>query len=279
MKPNFMIIGAARSGTTSLHKYLEAHPDIFMSDIKEINFFSSNEIYKKGVKWYLRHFRGATERLVGEASTSYTLAPSRDDVPARIHELLGPIKLIYILRDPIDRLLSHYFHYVQRGQMRQSLDDLFTTKTHSIFKQGCYAYQLSRYLAVFPRENIHILTVNQLKNEPEQTVSDLYQFLGVSNDVSNINVRKSHNANVAVTDKSSFGKKVLAFYHRQVEPRSFPYPVKKLFLKFAELGSTEAVVPELSHKQLDELLEYYGSDVKTLRDRFGVDVTEWRKYD
>ncbi|MEA3469299.1 MAG: sulfotransferase, partial [Thermodesulfobacteriota bacterium] len=115
MKPNFFLIGAARSGTTSLHKYLEAHPEIFMSEVKEINYFSNNRYWEKGINWYESHFKTATEKIRGEASTSYTNYPLIKDVPKRLFHYLPDAKFIYILRDPIDRFLSHYLHRIRRG--------------------------------------------------------------------------------------------------------------------------------------------------------------------
>ena len=85
MRPNFILIGAARSGTTSLHKYLESHPEIFMSEIKEINFFSNERYWKKGINWYEAHFNKAKGKAIGEASTSYTNYPLIKDVPKISH--------------------------------------------------------------------------------------------------------------------------------------------------------------------------------------------------
>src|ERR1700680_4934439 len=105
--PNFLIIGAAKAGTTSLYNYLSVHPEIFMSKRKELSFFDPQRRWHLGVEWYKSNF-DASYPVNGEASPRYTRYPRTTGVPERIQQTLGTPKLIYILRDPINRLLAQY---------------------------------------------------------------------------------------------------------------------------------------------------------------------------
>ncbi len=278
MKPNFMIIGAARSGTTSLHKYLESHPDIFMSAIKEINYFSNPGISVNGDDWYFRHFNKANQKMIGEASTSYTVAHHRTDVPEKIYNTLGDIKLIYLLRDPIDRLISHYVHHVHRGEVHLDFEDIVKEMKDPMLAQGLYDYQIREYERFFSVDNIFLLTIEQLKNEPELTVRKLYDFLGVDSQFIDDSVHRTHNSSMKSTKKSKFGLKVLAFYHRFIEQRNIPYPFKKAVIKLAELGATELISPKLNVELEAQLMSYYADDVKKLAERYSIDVSKWRAY-
>lgn len=106
MLPNFLIVGAARAGTTSLYYYLKQHPDVFMSPKKEIDFFDVDKNFEKGLDWYERYFEGYTgQKAIGEASPLYMYL---EKVPKRIAKVIPDVKLIFILRNPVDRAYSHY---------------------------------------------------------------------------------------------------------------------------------------------------------------------------
>ncbi len=279
MKPTFIVIGAARSGTTSLHKYLEAHPEISMSEIKEINYFSNQRFWKNGHEWYFNHFKKSNTKVIGEASTSYSAAPLINHVPQRIYDCLGDIKLIYLLRDPIERLLSHYMHYVQRGERETTIDELINNgKEHDILTQGKYSYQIEEYLKYFPRSSIHLITIDDLKNRAEPTVSSIYKFLGVDDTFLNTDINTHHNKNSKVTKKTALGKVILNMYHKHIEQRPFPYTFKKQFLNAAEIGAIEIFKPQLSNHTLKALTKYYSEDVAQLKENYNIDISNWRNY-
>jgi len=276
LKPNFLVIGAARSGTTSLFKYLESHPDIFMSEIKEINFFSNDKYWRKGFVWYEKHFSSAQETAIGEASTSYTRFPANPGVPKRIHAYNPDIKLIYLLRDPIERFKSHYLQRVAAGHETRMFDDILANhpKDPTLW-QGCYAYQLDQYLQYFAREQIHLFTMDELKFEPESTVRGIYRFLGVDENFKDVDLTTQHNANKVVTRKGPLGRSILKFYHQNIEQKTYPYKIKKLFTGLAELDSKPANKPQPTSKQWDYLADFYRPDVDRIKREFGVDTSRW----
>lgn len=179
MLPNLLIIGAQKAGTTSLHRYLDAHPDVFMSPIKEVDFFSDPERTAAGVSWYERHFDGVTnERIVGEASPSYTMYPQAQGVPERIAAVLPDVKLIYVVRDPIERMRSQYAHFRLADYEERSIVDALLHDTRYL-DWSRYAMQLDRYLAHFLPERILVLRSEELRDDRPAALRRAFAFLGV----------------------------------------------------------------------------------------------------
>ena len=113
MKPNLIIIGAQKCGSSSLHRYLDHHSDISMSKTKELVFFVESLNWKNGIKWYESQFEG-TGKIQSESSPSYTMYPTFAGTPKLMHSLIPDAKLICIVRDPINRIVSHYLHQSYR---------------------------------------------------------------------------------------------------------------------------------------------------------------------
>jgi hypothetical protein len=112
--PDFLIIGSAKSGTTTLYECLQRHPNIFLPALKEPQFFSKNSVFEQGAAWYKALFAQAEDsQICGEASTTYTRWPHTPDVPRRIMNLLPNPKFIYLMRNPVERAYSHYCHHMR----------------------------------------------------------------------------------------------------------------------------------------------------------------------
>lgn len=196
--PNFIVIGAAKAGTTALYWYLREHPDVFMTPLKETNFFAygrdangellygNPELHKFPVTSeadYLAQFAGVTsERAVGEASPIYLECPQ---AAARINSLLPAARIICGLREPVDRAYSDYLMYLRhRGQAFSQQRDLdpgaswLQVDSHWM-QLGFYHKQLTRYFELFPRNNIHIFLYDDLKASEQVTVRGIYEFLCV----------------------------------------------------------------------------------------------------
>lgn len=115
MLPDIIIIGAMKGGTTSLYHYLASHPDVVASRDKETDFFRSRKHFSKGIEWYRQQFRGAGTHAL-EASPNYTKRHKFRGVPRRMHSVLPEAKLVYVLRDPVERIISHYMHNRHHGR-------------------------------------------------------------------------------------------------------------------------------------------------------------------
>lgn len=177
--PNFIGIGAERSGTTWVYRVLREHPEIFVPYIKEVRYFDLN--FDEDLAWYETWFDAENEKVIGEISPQYLHDPH---VPARMGNALPNAKLIVVLRDPIDRAYSEYWRH-----MHKQIENLSSVSPYDFaakleedpvyVQKGLYAEQLGRFLEIFPRKNFHIILYDDIVCAPHEVVRDLYAFLGV----------------------------------------------------------------------------------------------------
>jgi hypothetical protein len=177
--PDFLVIGAMKAGTTSLYHYLREHPQVFMPSTKEIMFFDDRHEWHRGVDWYRGRFADAGDALaVGEASTSYTKYPAADGVPERVASVLGSPRLIYVVRDPVERIRSHYLYNLTRGTEWRPIEEA-VAREPAYLDVSRYAMQLERYLAFFRLEDILVFDAIELRTNRETTLRRVFEYLGV----------------------------------------------------------------------------------------------------
>jgi Sulfotransferase family len=190
-RPNLFIIGAMKAGTTSLHECLSQHPDVFMTSFKEPQYFAPHRkrhhgqwgqggnLPEPGADWYLRLFEKAGEaRYAGESSTGYTKDPWVTGCADRIHEFNPEAKLIYIMRDPAGRTISHYWYRVMgREESRTPLEAIKQDEVYTAFSD-C-ARQLRPYIERFGRSAVHVLTLEELAAQPAHTLDRLCEWLAI----------------------------------------------------------------------------------------------------
>jgi hypothetical protein len=182
-RPDFLVIGAMKAATTSVYHYLAGHPDVFMAGVKELDFFVATGNWDRGIGWYEKQFEAAGDAVVaGEASTAYTKHPVVPGVPERIATLLPDCRLIYVLRDPVDRIRSHYQHRVAIGTERAPIEEAVLSDPVYL---ACsrYASQMERYLEWFPRDQLLLLTSERLRADRLATMREMFGFLGVDEQV------------------------------------------------------------------------------------------------
>lgn len=176
--PSFLIIGAVKCGTTSLHAWLSAHPEVFMHPWKEMRFFT--EHWQRGPDWYRAQFAGAgSGQAAGEASNAYTRHPHYPDAARRIASLMPEARLVYLVRDPMRRLESHYRHRLATGWEWREFDRA-VREDPAYIESGLYGAQLQRYLDYFDRSQILVLRAEKLFAEPAPHLERLADFLGVA---------------------------------------------------------------------------------------------------
>jgi hypothetical protein len=188
--PNLLIIGAMKCGTTSLHHYLDLHPDISMSDPKEVRFFDHPD-WEERIDWYRDHF-DPDAAVRGEASVYYSAYPWIPDVPRRIHSLVPDARLIYMVGDPIKRLSAQWAEWCEieadrstemlgkwaRKPFPEVLSD-FDDPGHPVVCPSRYATQLEQYLALFPSEQVLVVDQDDLRHDRLPTLARIFRFLEV----------------------------------------------------------------------------------------------------
>jgi Sulfotransferase family len=189
--PDFLCIGAMRAGTTSLWKAFQAHPDLYLPETKELHFFDDRDgTFGLGIGWYARHFAGAPAgALAGEVSPSYLYLPGTAE---RIRSALPDVRLVAILRDPVARAWSHYWFNVRNGRERLSFEDAIDqeperTSTgplwdawYSYLARGRYVDQLRRYEAVFTREQICVVFLEELRSDAAPVLDSVFEHVGAA---------------------------------------------------------------------------------------------------
>lgn len=175
--PDFLIIGAMKCGTSTLQAQLALQPGVFMSTPKEPNYFSNDEIYRHGTDWYEALFATAEPGdIKGEASTHYTKLPTYPETLARMTPLLTKPRLIYMIRNPLERAVSHYIHEWSLSRMKG--DPVAAFDSHpELVSYGCYGMQIAPFVKAYGLECIHLTSLEQLKADPEGEFARIAKFL------------------------------------------------------------------------------------------------------
>ena len=287
MLPNFIIVGAPKAGTTSLYHYLSDHPQVFMSTPKEVDFFSCEEIESqrlyfndfkvKSLSEYEKLFDSVTnEKAIGEGSVSYLFYP---DTPLKIKECLPEVKIIIMLRVPLSRGFSHYLMDHRLGLVDISYDAIVSQdseheKQHLYYQQyvelGLYYKQVKRYFDVFGRQSVKIYLQEDLQNNPDKVIRDLYGFLDIDHSY-NPDLSRKHN--VFSMPKNKLIHKLYAVHTiRRLSSKLFPERLKKTIKNLLfERGRK----PVLSTEIRDCLIDIYSEDVQMLEKLIGRDLSSW----
>jgi hypothetical protein len=269
--PNFLVIGAMKAGTTTLHAWLAQHPDIGMSTIKETNYFVSGR-NDHDPAWYARHFDGRAP-FRAESSTSYTKFPQRPGVPERIHTLIPDAKLVYVLRDPIERTVSHYLHAVQRGRERRSLVDALAVLDDNLYVDPSrYHLQLEQYWPLYPPSRILVMTAEELHRAPLAALERVTTFLGArpfgfdTERLENVSDRRGQDTAVGRLIESYRAKRI-----GRLLPRTAVRLAKRVNVRL----SRRIDRPVLDAGSRARLRDHLAGDVSRLREATGQSFEEW----
>lgn len=179
MLPNFIVIGAAKAGSTSLWQYLRGHPQIFMAEEKEPEFFIESGNWSRGRRWYESQFDRAGDAIaVGEASVRYTTHPFRPGAAERMASTIPDAKLIYLVGEPVARMVSQWKHNVEKFAEGNPLAVALHEPRYLL--PSSYAYQAERFLEHFPPERLLIVQSGRLRHDRGATLDRIFRFLGVA---------------------------------------------------------------------------------------------------
>lgn len=294
--PTFLIIGAAKSGTTSLYRYLMQHPQVFMSDPKEPRFFAydgglpdfggpgDRHAHRYTVTtWdaYTALFADATAPAIGEASPIYLYSA---EAPARIHHHLPDVHLIAVLRNPVDRAYSHYMH--MRKDAREPLRDFrqaLAAEPQRIAdgwewswhyaSLGFYHRQVQRYLQLFDRSQLSIYLFEDLKQRPIETVQSIFEAIGVDAGFEP-DVSQRYNP-TGVPKNERLQRLIQTPDHplRRLSRWVLPEPVRDRWLNLVKRRNLDK--PPLAPDLRAELADVYAEDIRRLQDLLDRDLTAW----
>ncbi|HEX4267616.1 MAG TPA: sulfotransferase [Steroidobacteraceae bacterium] len=281
-RPNLFIIGAMKSGTTSLHEYLDTHPQIAMSQEKEPGYFVEELGLHKGEEWYLSRWeRHGEYRYYGESSTHYTKLPVFQGVPERLFRFNPEARLIYIMRNPFDRVISHYWHALRDqyhgGELRPLLNAVKEDPGYLAFSD--YATQLEPYFERFGREAILTLTFEALIEDPQGEVDRIYRWLGLPSQPIGEKSGKVHNEKpndvTAVAGAGILNRIQYSDTWDRISPH-VPAWMKNLAKKQAYRPVAEQEVQKDIPRLREAIAELQRRQIDSLTRLLGRDFPEWR---
>lgn len=258
--PSFVIIGAMKSATSTLYEQLGRQAGIFLPALKEPNFFSNDEEYSKGIDWYCNLFNAASAQdILGEASTHYTKLPTYPQTVARMQSWLDKPRLIYVMRDPIDRLISQYIHEWSQGEIHCTLDKALESRPELV-SYSCYAKQLAPFFAAFGKSAVLPVFFERLIVDPSGELERVSRFIGYNGavrwheDVSRRNVSSERIRKFPLYDLLVDNPWATRFRQLLV-PRSVRAKIRKLASMGDRLVLSKSALAKLEHGLDEDLAE------------------------
>ena len=296
--PNLIVPGVAKSGTSSLHLYLNQHPDLYMSEVKEPGYFFRDTLYQQQEEWYLSLFKGgAGLPYRGESSTYYFNYASAIERMKR--DLPNP-KFIILLRHPVERIISHYFWLWGKGLEYRSLRKAIASEVNEKYRPtrhirlhhkdylhfSLYSSWVKRYWETFGKEHVLVITNERLRDYPLETMNQCFSFLGVSK----LPEIKQVVHNVSVLKKvPAWDRRMLHFLFQEDESCAWvryrnvliPLKLKQLYWKFhVKINENKTLdkKPSVSNEDYLWLVSLMKDDVKQLKDLLNDDLLEWKEF-
>jgi hypothetical protein len=270
--PNLIVIGAQKCGTSALHYYLGLHPEISMSRTKELNFFIKQRNWARGVDWYRQQFDpGAVVR--GETSPNYTAYPQFGGVARRMYSLVPDAKLIYIVRDPLERIAAHWVHNYARGRIDCPLGDRELRNRRGYIARTRYHWQLMKFLRRYPLEQILILDQADLRHRREESLRQVFEFAEVDPGFTHPRFRREQHKTERKVRATRLGKRLSDHRVRARHPL-LPDQAWALVSEHWPLGR-RIDSPNVAEVLPDKVLRKLREDAERLRELTGREFEHW----
>jgi hypothetical protein len=275
--PNLLIIGAAKAGTSSLHAYLADHPQVSMSKQKELELFNRPDDWRERLDWYRSNFL-VRAPVRGESSPAYSMDPVFGDVPARIAEVIPDARIVYMVRDPIERALGQFVEWTFVRVEDRPFEDAFADwaePSNAYVMSSRYFHQIERYRQHFPDDRILVLDQRELRERRRDTLRTVFRFLGVDEDFWTPAFDRVHNVGAQKLRVNAFGWWLASrgLYLPTVRAaRALPGRAGTLALR--PLG-TEIPRPAPDAELLEGLRELLREDADRLREYTGRRFEHW----
>jgi hypothetical protein len=269
---SFVIIGAMKCGTTSLYSYLRDHPEVVMCREKEPNFFLEKE--RMSLDEYKGLF-GSKGKAYGEASTGYTKYPKMKADVNKMNTLIPNARLIYLVRDPIERIISHFIDNASRGVERKTLEDVLGIDFDENHYVQCSMYytQVKRYLDFYSEDQILVLSTKQLKENRQTALSKVFRFIGVNPDYYSPDFEheqhKTANKTVSIPIARRLAGTAPVKWAKRILPSTIVEPMRQMVKR-------PATRPDIESPLRHRLITYLQNDVDQLRSLTGQSFSHWQ---
>ncbi|MDG9667857.1 sulfotransferase [Hahella sp. CR1] len=280
VKANLFVIGAMKSGSTTLHDCLAKHPDIHMTEEKEPGYFVPELWDGRAEQEYAELLApGENKKYVGESSTHYTKLPTYSGVPEKMHAYNPSAKILYVMRQPIARLISHYYHNVRdlymHGESRSIQKAIQRDPAYIAYSD--YAYQLRPYYELFGEDKIYILTFEDLVSDQNKVMSEIFAWLGVDADCELTEQVDSNKAPKTYRKVRGLGL-LNKFRHSRVwdgVSAIVPKSIRRMGVRLAETQSNEKLTQEEIDDVYKLLTPVFQEKVAELHRLTGKDFSTW----
>jgi hypothetical protein len=279
--PSFLIIGAAKSGTTTLFGDLGEHRGIFFPVVKEPSDLTTDKVLTaEGRAAYARLFAASQPgQLAGEASTVYTARPQFDGAAERARRVLGPdLKLIYLVRDPIDRVLSDHRYSVQIGKPMAPDINVAIRQTPRLVAMSRYAYQLAPWIEQFGADRIRVVAFERYVDDRAAGVAALFDFLGLAPDPTYALPDARNKTSDVVAARGALKTLVRSDLYRRTVRRLVPQAVRDLGKRLVGRGPRIDIEQGLTAASTRFLLDELGPDVEALHQLAGWTTPVWPRF-
>ena len=282
--PESYLIGAQKAGTTTLAYLLDQHPQITIGQTKEPHFFTDN--WRKGPDWYRKQFPESPNTLCMDASTSYSMAPLTEGwkhrnprvyegIPAKVHSVNPDAKFIYLLRDPVARTYSGYWHDVRMGVKNEEFRTALQSNPFYLDVSDYYG-QLLRWLDYFPLSSFHCVLFEEMKERPLQVVNECLAFLGLPRETNSIAFDSAQNQSHQVGWVGRTVNKIeIAFPRLRAVLKSKLPRGMKTFVNTVKAGS--GPLPTMAEEDRRFLVEYFRERNQNLQRLIGTSLDGWRR--
>jgi hypothetical protein len=295
---DFIGIGVNKAATSWIYRCLKDHPDVCVSNPKEVDFFNFN--YEKGPSWYAESFAHCdTKKVLGEYSPSYMHRP---EVPKRIHTHYPNARLIVCLRNPLERLLSSYYYNLERGKYRfPSIKKQLENDPNAwenLVEKSMYHKNISRFLEYFPKEQMLIVFFEDIQKNPKKFMRTVQEFIGIDPSFISPTIERKVN----VTKKNRMRFPILNRFIYMVRDALFATGAKELIMKIATLTGIKKIIGSLVRWNLrnekkegdkkkleplkerpidtnlrEELMSHFRPDIEKLEVFTGRNLSHWKK--
>jgi hypothetical protein len=270
--PNLVVIGAQKCGTSGLHYHLSLHPEVWMSRPKELNFFIEERNWPRGLDWYKRHF-DARAKVRGESSPNYTAYPQHIGVPERMRSLVPDARLVYIVRDPLDRIAAHWVHNYAKRREKGALADTLVHRNTSYVVRSQYFMQLQQFLRHFPREQILVLEQEELRLHRADILRRVFEFIGVDPDFNHPHFERERHQ----TSRKMRATRMAVRMERLSRSRAGRFLPSNVWLALDEKLPLKRPIdrPDVRAALTPEVLQVLREDAERLRELTGRSFDSW----